>query len=97
MTDMTPELDKMAAARENSQTIGEFLEWAECNGYHFTKTRMYTETGTALHNGETYEYEVPVEVPAGIEEALADYFEIDLDKARAEREAAYARLREGQS
>lgn len=93
MTD-TPELDKMRAVHKDSQTIGEFLEWATSEGgYHFTKTRTVVVEGYSLTKDETYEYDKDIEAPVNIEKVLAEFFEIDLDKANAEREAAFAQLR----
>lgn len=90
----TSELDKMLAVQADSQIIGEFLEWAQYNGYHFTKTQTVKAEGHHLFTNKSYEYDRDIEVPVGIEEALAHYYEIDLDKARAEQDAVYARLRE---
>jgi hypothetical protein len=77
----TPELDRLAAidATGDNRIIGEFLEWAEYSGYHFTRTHE--------ENGATFEF------PVSIEDALAHYYNIDMDKVRAEREQVYAELR----
>lgn len=85
----TPEFDKMIAVRKDSQIIGEFLEWAGHNGYTFNKVFM-VEVQDFWGNIA----EEPSEVPVRIEDALAHYFEIDLDRVRAEKDALYARLRE---
>lgn len=89
----TPELDKMRAIHDDSQTIGEFLEWATANGYHFTRTTTVEVDAERLMTGRPYTYDKVIEVPAKIDDALADYFKIDLAKAQAEKDALYAELR----
>lgn len=92
----TPELDKLSKIDEtgDNDTIGAFLEWATSEGgYNFTKTETVMAEGYSLIKDETYEYETQVEVPVSIEDALAHYFGIDVDKVRAEREAVYAKVR----
>lgn len=80
----TPELDKISANRGDSQTIGEFLEWATTEGgFNFTKT---FESGEMNLFGEKLTNDVPVR----IEDALADFFGIDLKKAEEERRALLA-------
>ena len=92
----TPEIDKLSKINESgdNQTIGEFLEWATSEGgYNFTQTKTVMAEGYSLVKDETYEYETTVEVPVSIEEALARFFGVDMDKVRAEREAVYAKVR----
>jgi hypothetical protein len=93
----TSELGKMMAVQEDSQTIGEFLEWAEQNGYHFTKTVKVKAEGYSLIRDETYEYDREIELPVKIEEALAHFFGIDLKKVDAERRAVLDEVRAKQS
>lgn len=87
----TPEVDKLIkiSESEDSQTIGEFLEWALFNGYHLTKTVTMQVDGWREGDTDDREYEQPV----GIEEILAHYYGIDLAKVRAEKEAVLAELR----
>lgn len=79
------ELKKMAAVREQSQAIGEFLdtseyvlaEWVDC-------TREFHE-GADISYGRCSEDQHLVPVRKSIEQILADYFEIDLAKVEEER------------
>lgn len=89
----TPELNKRLAVRKESQIIGEFLEWATSNGYHFTKTVILTAESPSLFSDKVHEYDVPHERPVAIEDALADYFEIDLDKVEQEQRALLVEVR----
>ena len=89
----TPELDKMSKVQDDSQVIGEFLEWATSSGYNFTQTKTVKAEGYSLNKDETYEYDKEIEAPVNIEKVLAEFFEIDLDKANAEREAVFAAIR----
>lgn len=71
----TTELDKIKAVKEDSQIIGEFLEWCEA--------KQYKVVCDEYRNG-TYYYEV-----GSIEQILAEYFDIDLKKVSAEKDAVY--------
>ena len=82
-----PEVNKFSAIHEDFGTIIEFMEWAAEQGYHFTKTVMFTETGIRMFNGMEYEYEVPREVPVRADDAVYDFFEIDQVKLARERQA----------
>lgn len=77
----TPECDKKAAVQEDSQTIGEFLEWAEDNGYALVR-------GFFHDNGPQHG------TPARINDVLAEYFEIDLKKVDEEQQAVIEWYRE---
>jgi len=63
----TPELDKLSGVKDQSQPIGEFLDWLS--------------------------YEKDVRLPASIEQLLADYFDIDMDKVEAEKLAILKHVR----
>lgn len=91
----TPECDKLSKINDegDNQTIGAFLEWAGENGYHFTKTVTLMDERTYLYREGTYEVPVDVEQPVNIQDVLAHFFGIDMDKVRAEREAVYAEMR----
>lgn len=70
----TPTLDKMLANKAESQAIGNFIEWLGERGYviaQYGDERPHRDTLMPVHkNTETM---------------LAEYFEIDLDKAEKER------------
>ncbi len=71
---LTPELDKMLAVKEKSQLIGEFLE-------HLQEGEVYLCQMQDAEDGE----QVFRETNFTIEQILANYFKIDLDKAEQER------------
>lgn len=72
----TPETDKLIAAAEGSQAIGEFLEWLGEQGTHL-----------ARYGGSGGDVLLPYHPRGGINGLLATYFEIDLDKVEQERRA----------
>jgi hypothetical protein len=90
----TPELDKLKKINDSgdNNTIGAFLEWAGENGYRLTRTVTYTDQRTSLFNDDTYEVPVEVQEPVGTEAVLIHYFEIDMDKVSAEKDALYEEL-----
>lgn len=83
----TPECDKMLKVRDQSQLIGEFLDW------------LQTDKALAICRLETKEEADGADqgfVLAFIstEKLLADYFDIDLDKVEQERCAILKQLRQ---
>ncbi len=86
------ELKKMLAAKERSQAIGDFLEWAR-------EKHSYLLAAPHKHTDECYLYEwrylkspqcgMPplIAVSYSIERLLAEFFEIDLGKVEAEKRA----------
>lgn len=68
-----PELAKMEDARPSSQVIGEFLDWLSDKGL----------TICAFH--PTVRNGIYHPTHKSIEQTLADYFEIDLNKIENER------------
>ena len=78
----TPTLDKMKSVKDNSQAIGEFLEWLEGKKYcvaHYDdsiigRDELSPVTGTT-------------------EELLAKFFDIDLKKAEEEKRAVLEYVR----
>jgi hypothetical protein len=79
----TPELDKMLAVKDQSNALGEFLEWMGSKGLWIcrsaTKEDDITE-GTLLP------------VYKSTEVMLAEYFGIDLNKAEKEKRAVLEEL-----
>ena len=72
----TEELEKLAAVREQSQAIGEFLDWLQ----HEKEVNL-------LRFNKDGEIDDPEYLPLrmSIEELLAEYFHIDLKKVEQER------------
>lgn len=75
----TPELDKVLAAKDESQPIGEFLEWLSEEG--FTICEWDDDRERFVPHTRT------------IEERLGDYFKIDVAEAEAERMRIIEHLR----
>lgn len=78
-----PENEKMASVRDESQTIGGFLEW------------LLGERQLVLcepREGRIDNFYMPVRYT--IQDLLAEYFEIDLDKVDQERRQMLETLRE---
>jgi hypothetical protein len=103
-----PECEKMAAIREKSQAIGEFLEWlnsGEADGSRFERPvflgayRIVTETSRGeLEEDEYYVSDVCIDpFPYTTEALLAKFFNVDLNKVEKERQAMLAELREKQA
>ena len=89
----TPELDKMSAAQSKSQAIGGFLEWLGEKGMLIC--RSATKADERDDEGEHTDVKGGDLLPVykSIEDMLAEYFEIDLKKAEAERRAILDELR----
>jgi hypothetical protein len=82
----TPELDKMLKVREDSQQIGEFLEWLAEQEYvlaEWTGSDCCDECGN----------EPLMEMSINREKLLAKYFDINLAKCEAERQAIFDDLK----
>lgn len=81
----TPECDRLAAVREDSQMIGEFLDWLNsAKGY-----RLCTlERRPWMDEPETWQ---PIYI--GIERVLAEYFSINLDKVEQEKRLVLEAIR----
>lgn len=75
----TPELDRMAAVQEQSQTIGEFLDWLQ-NERHVDLCAFDNRTRWLPIHDST-------------EELLAEYFSIDLKQVEQEKQGLLAALR----
>ena len=78
----TPELDKMHGVHEQSQAIGEFLDWLQIE-----KNWTIASWEDNDDIGELYP------VSFSIEKLLAEYFEIDLQKAEEEKRAILEAVR----
>ena len=82
----TPELDKMVEIGDESQKIGEFLEWLSSE-----EIELAEWTGFCCDEcGE----EILMNMIMTEEQLLAKYFGIDLEKAEKERQAILDNIRE---
>jgi len=93
-----PEHEKMQAVQEKSQACGEFVEWFQQRGIHLAEYTTFTHTYKAL-NGQTREIK-RVELALSrrlLQDLLAEFFGIDLQRLEAEKRAmlAAARLERG--
>lgn len=77
----TPELDKILAVREKSQIIGEFLDTAREEGVELCEAE------------ETARGERWYPMKNSVEQMLARYFDIDLEKCEKERVALLEEIR----
>jgi len=107
MTNKTPECDKMLAVKDDSQKIGEFLDWLQEKGYRICvwqegitdATRIASAFAIASGkadphpdiDGEPERGFVPIN--PDIEKLLAEYFNIDLGKVEQEKRAILENLR----
>jgi hypothetical protein len=69
----TPESDKLLKVHKESQAIGEFLEWMQSKGLSVCKLDEDTEQYFPDH--------------VSIQNRLAKYYEIDMNKVERERRA----------
>ncbi len=78
----TPELEKIHTNRDESQKIGQFLDWLR-NEREIALCELaeYSEYNTSS------DPDVYCPATKTIEQWLAEYFDIDLDKAEKERQS----------
>lgn len=69
-----PEHDKLQVVHEDSQIIGEFLDWMSDQGIH-----------RGVYDDDFYEGAFMRRSNKNITELLSEYFEIDQDKLEAEK------------
>lgn len=88
-----PECEKLHAVHEESQKIGEFIEWLRYDkgiqlGKYYTVDELNeADPGMEYQSGEF------IAVYDPINKLLAEYFEIDLDKVEEERRQILEELR----
>lgn len=85
-----PEHAKLDKVKDQSQTIGEFLEWLgtknrELATYRESKEPPYIDIDGELKSNEKYIPEGWYPLNYSIEKLLAEYFEIDLNKLEKEK------------
>ena len=76
----TPTLDKMREVKDQSQAIGEFLEWLA------SEKNVHLAQSVDGHN-------YPQHFPYQTEALLAEFFDIDLNEAEAEKRAILDHIR----
>lgn len=81
----TPELEKMLKVKDDSQKIGEFLEWLSEQ-----EIALAEWTGSDCNECED---EILMRISMSRETLLAKYFDIDLVKCEAERQAVLDDIR----
>ena len=83
----TTELDKMKKVSEESQSIGNFLDWCFQKGWFFCKVHEHVEGCYDKKERKScgYTTDRPEQVFVNIEKLLAEYYDIDLDKCEKER------------
>lgn len=88
----TPTLDKIAKVRQESQAIGEFLEWLNEQGIVLCHWQEWCE-------GEHDEFPMKgyVTIPKSRDALLHEFFEIDADAEERERRALLDYAREHQT
>ena len=92
----TPELDKLMKVTEFSQPLGEFMTWLRDQGVHL---RRWMEDDEQVVMRYRSRQDDPggqgfwADDPRSTEQLLADYFQIDLVKAEAERRALLEYMR----
>ena len=99
----TPELDRMLAVKEQSQAIGEFLDWLENHdSLKLCRRGLVQDDAAVIVNALTLKENIPEddELKEGyvlnmtpIEKILAEYFNIDLAKIEQERRAILDSIR----
>lgn len=90
----TPELEKITEHRDESQSIGSFLDWLK----NEQEICLCVYGAYGVHTDEDEENfaddnEQLYCINKTIEQLLAEYFEIDLDKAEKERVALLEQIR----
>lgn len=86
----TPELEKIRANRQESQSIGNFLDWLHSEQeLHICAYDGECEEGFGPDNW----HGIYTEERDSIEKLLARYFDIDLNKVESERQALLDELR----
>lgn len=86
---MYPVCDKVAANKEKTQLIGEFLEWLQ-NVRHITLCETHIDEGRTM-DLEPIKHLVPIRLT--IEDLLAEFFKIDQKEWEREKQSILAELK----
>jgi len=88
---LTPELDKLRAIQDKSQTMGEFLDSLSNQGlYLCEKAPDSYGMRTVDEMGDEWDSYIPTMIP--VEKLLAGFFGIDLQKVEDEKRAILASI-----
>lgn len=93
----TPELDKMAAVREQSATLSEFWDFLQGKNYHIA---YYHEHDDGCYDDKQrealcgYRGDDLAPLSRRPEELFAEFFDIDLKKVEKEKQAILDRIRD---
>lgn len=105
-TEQYPQHDKLHEVKDDSQTIGLFLEWFFANydvypnnvvGEYMEQAEAFKGFAEALAGGEI-KTEYPMRVLGGdrtFNKILAEFYDIDYDELMAEKDRIYDALRAG--
>ena len=87
------ELEKMHAVKDKSLVLSEFIDFLSESGYTICKWQDHKR-----HGPDPFDYTPEGYFPRrnSNEQLLADFFEIDLDKAEEEKQALLDNLRKEQ-
>lgn len=91
-----PECEKMKAVHEQSQAIGQFLEWLEGQGMSVCQRHEHSHDNGCYEAGKLecgLDEDTYYPIYDSIEKILARHFDIDLDKVEAEKQAMLASIR----
>jgi hypothetical protein len=96
-----PEHEKMKAVHEESQAIGEFIEWLgwkkEIRFAKWIKESVTHEDIWGKNPPKTTEIDNFIQIELPIEQTLAEFFNIDLTKIKQEKRAMLDELRAANS
>ena len=84
---VTPECDKLLEIKEQTQDMGDFIDWMDVNNWTICSWVEGQDNGYAWRESGF----APIKLST--EKLLAQYFEIDLDKVEAEKRELLKYLR----
>ncbi len=94
METKTPELNKILANKEKSVLLTEFIDWLKEHHRSICYNVFQDRVMVRLLDPPHYVEDEWVPISDNFEQLFADFFEIDLVKAEAERVAMLAEIRE---
>lgn len=88
-----PEHEKVHEIKEQSQSIGEFLDWLFGKGVHLMTWEEWEEEENWGYETKMMKHSGFMGVRKSIDHLLAEYFEIDLKKLEEEKQEILQRIR----